>query len=405
MVPTETEPIPVPVPKSVPESVPETGKKQSPWLNFLDRAEPDLAELEPAYRQHFLMPDALLVRRLLPIYLVAMLAFANVDYQLYGWSITLAFLFTVRLIAIVSMVWLYLNLPRVPSIKDLDRWIFIWSNIIYAISLFVSYTRSLNTFYNASVSVLLVVVTYLLIPNRLAYRIIPAVLFSLGEIAISVFLRYKINPVEVRTNILALILANILGYSLSIRLYGFRRSQFRAQHEEKLARAEMERLARIDGLTGIYNRRHFMELAQHTFLQNKHNISVLYLDIDHFKRINDTYGHAVGDVVLKNFTRVVQTLHPSDALFGRLGGEEFALVLPNTPLEQALEIAEYLRASIEAMRIPNQTSTLPSHIQVTVSMGATLTQSTDLDIEMPLHRADLGLYQAKTTGRNRVAAN
>jgi diguanylate cyclase (GGDEF)-like protein len=380
-------------------------KERANWLAFLDRAEPDLGHLEAEYRQHFLLSDALQVRKLLPVYLLSMFAFAGVDYQLYGFSMGFYVLMAMRLSVVAYLIWLYQILPRVPSAVVLDRWIFNWALFLYVFSLFVSYTRSLNTFYNASVSVLLVIVTYLLVPNRLPYRLAPAVLYSVGEILISVVLRWHLNPTEVRTNILALILANIIGYVLSIRLYAFRRSQYQAQHEEKLARAEIELLARTDGLTGTYNRRHFMDVSQQVFMeaqQQQQELVVLYLDIDFFKRINDTHGHAVGDLVLKQFSKVIQTLHPSSAIFGRLGGEEFALLLPQTSLERGKDIAEQLRASIEAMPILVGTA---QTVHITVSMGLGILHDSDTHIEMPLARADQGLYLAKTSGRNRVVVH
>jgi diguanylate cyclase (GGDEF)-like protein len=239
-----------------------------------------------------------------------------------------------------------------------------------------------------------------MIPNRLLYRFMLTLTFSVGEVLIYFMLRGGINAAEVRTNMVALLLANLIGFVLSVRLYTFRRQQFKAQHDETLARAEIERLAQTDTLTGIANRRRFLELADQELLRFKrkqHDFSLLYLDIDHFKRINDTYGHGTGDLVLQKFAALVSTQIRGLDIFGRLGGEEFALLLPETSLEAAKEVAERIRLACQNMELNANSKKL----EITVSSGFTISHSADSSMDEILHRADLGLYQAKQAGRNR----
>lgn len=163
---------------------------------------------------------------------------------------------------------------------------------------------------------------------------------------------------------------------------------------------ELRRLADIDVMTGINNRRHFMELAQleeERCRRYGHSMSILMLDIDHFKKINDAYGHAAGDEVLRQLTAIcVATLRQHDVL-GRLGGEEFAAFLPETDLEGARITAERLRSLIADLDM-----TWDNHVfQCTVSIGATLLRDQE-DFDIALRRTDQALYEAKARGRNQV---
>ncbi len=367
---------------------------------WLARAEPDLGQLEGSYRQHFLQSDANQVRVSLPIYIVAMWLFVVIDFQIYGWSWQLWALYTARVVLTIWAFLLYRFLPRVQTAQVLDGLLLFWAVGAYTLPLVANFTSSTNTFYNPSFSVLLVMVTYLLVPNRLFYRLANALLFTVAEITLSVILRSADNPTEVHTSVIAMLLANFIGYILSIRLYTFRRNQYKAQFEEALTRAEIERLASTDALTGIANRRRFLELANQELLRfkTKEGFSLLYLDIDFFKRINDTYGHGIGDLVLQKFAATVKTQIRALDIFGRLGGEEFALLLPETPLGTAKEVAERIRLACQNMEIALEGQKL----QITVSSGLTTSQSTDSSIDEILHRADLGLYQAKQGGRNRT---
>ena len=172
--------------------------------------------------------------------------------------------------------------------------------------------------------------------------------------------------------------------------------------EHKNLRAEIERQARIDYLTGLANRRHFMEQAELELsraLRYSKPLSIAMMDIDHFKRVNDTYGHKIGDVVLQKLSQLCQkTLREVD-LIGRMGGEEFAILLPETNGERAAEVAERLRASIADTEIPLETG-LPLHF--TVSIGIATLQGSTVNVDMLLSQADKALYEAKHGGRNRV---
>ena len=164
----------------------------------------------------------------------------------------------------------------------------------------------------------------------------------------------------------------------------------------------LEQLATVDALSGAWNRRHFTHLSG-TELQRARRydrpVSLLLLDIDHFKKINDTFGHAVGDEAIRFLCSTCrQVLRQSDAL-GRLGGEEFGILLPETEIKAALAFAERLRAQINSACLPLNSQAEP--LRFTTSIGVAVARPDDT-FDTLLHRADVALYEAKNTGRNRV---
>ena len=163
---------------------------------------------------------------------------------------------------------------------------------------------------------------------------------------------------------------------------------------------ELKRQARIDYLTGVANRGHFMDQAEQELaraVRYSNDLSIFMMDIDHFKQVNDRYGHKIGDSVLKKLAQVcLNTLRTVDIL-GRIGGEEFAILLPETNMAEALEVAERLRQEIASSRLPLEEG-LP--VQFTVSIGVSSLATSDDNIDVLLNAADKALYKAKEAGRN-----
>lgn len=160
---------------------------------------------------------------------------------------------------------------------------------------------------------------------------------------------------------------------------------------------QLEKLATIDDLTQIYNRRKFFELADYELERNaryQHPLSIIMIDIDHFKKINDKYGHQTGDTTLHILAQtILETIRTTD-IFGRIGGEEFALVLPETPKHEAKDFAERIRLCIENTKFPGVG-------YITICSGVTEYFEND-DANSIFNRADVALYAAKNEGRNRV---
>ena len=167
------------------------------------------------------------------------------------------------------------------------------------------------------------------------------------------------------------------------------------------SRQQLEIVSRIDALTGVNNRRYFSELLVAEIERCRRYsccLSVMMFDLDHFKKVNDTYGHAAGDEALRTFARTLQRsgLRKND-FWGRLGGEEFALALPETCIDGALLPAERIRSMLEETLIQYEEVTF----RITVSIGISQYQQGDT-IETVLGRADQAMYEAKQTGRNRT---
>ena len=175
--------------------------------------------------------------------------------------------------------------------------------------------------------------------------------------------------------------------------------------DKKRREQELQRLATTDELTGVFNRRHFMALAGQAFMQAKrqeHPLSLLMLDIDHFKSINTRFEHAGGDVALQSFARVCQAqLSPQDAL-GRLGGEEFAVLLPRADTRDAYTMAERIRHQISKLVVKAPAGEHESHFGMTVSIGLASATDSDASVDQVLLRADSALFAAKDGGRNQV---
>jgi diguanylate cyclase (GGDEF)-like protein len=177
--------------------------------------------------------------------------------------------------------------------------------------------------------------------------------------------------------------------------------RIRIEHEIKAAKELAEELAHTDDLTGIRNRRALFENSLQIINLAKrfnHEVSIIMLDIDHFKKVNDRFGHPVGDQVLQELTQAIQNCIREVDIFGRLGGEEFALVLPETGEVEAVEVAEKIRTTL-ANTIYDGGHT---PFSITCSFGIATYAKGNGTFEEILAQADLALYQAKENGRNRV---
>jgi diguanylate cyclase (GGDEF)-like protein len=164
----------------------------------------------------------------------------------------------------------------------------------------------------------------------------------------------------------------------------------------------LEQRAYTDYLTGLANRRYFLEQAENELartLRYGRELSILMLDVDRFKQVNDTYGHKVGDLVLQKLSEVFRTTLRDVDIIGRVGGEEFALLLPETGVEQAMQAAERLRTAIASAHVTLDGG-LP--LRFTASFGVTNLREKDVNIDVLLNQADQALYRAKNGGRNRV---
>ncbi|WP_240538602.1 GGDEF domain-containing protein [Halomonas sp. SH5A2] len=255
---------------------------------------------------------------------------------------------------------------------------------------------------------------YLLIPNLLTVAALASFYLNIGFLAFAVLFA-EIGPMAMLRIALLLIMANVVGFFALLRLESLQRKQFALLHEErdqnqqlheeiahrKSLETQLRVVAERDALTGLNNRGHFMNLAEEVLRRSQLErvpFGFFMIDVDHFKTINDTWGHRYGDWVLTKIAEVcVQSLRPTDVI-GRFGGEEFVVALPNTGPDDAHIVAE---------RLKKQVADLPLHEEMeklcpSVTIGIAIAQTEDVDLETLITRADQMLYSGKRNGRNRV---
>lgn len=201
------------------------------------------------------------------------------------------------------------------------------------------------------------------------------------------------NTIGTGTFLLPILLG--MSWTLGFIILNSQRMEF----DLKNAHKELQQIAMTDFLTGLVNNRHFFETGEREIQRARrynHSLSVLMLDIDYFKSVNDTHGHAGGDEVLKAIAVISKALLRETDTCGRLGGEEFAVLLPETDIEGAWAMAERLRSAIANTPMTAGHAT----VKITISVGVAQSLPVDACLEVTLRRADKALYEAKAAGRN-----
>ena len=226
---------------------------------------------------------------------------------------------------------------------------------------------------------------------------------TLSLIALPATLRLLLfDPMPLRLMALGGLLFMLSSYRATALLAASQGRFHELSYELAIAHARAQELARTDELTGLHNRRMFVELAGQSMHQaNRYGrpASAIMLDVDNFKTINDTHGHAAGDDVLRALAGIIvrAAVRASDVA-GRLGGEEFAIFLPETALDDAAALAERLRIAVKASSVP----TADGAIRFTACFGVAERAPAGESLDQLLARADAALYQAKHDGRDCV---
>ncbi|MEB0040790.1 MULTISPECIES: diguanylate cyclase [unclassified Pseudomonas] len=230
-----------------------------------------------------------------------------------------------------------------------------------------------------------------------AYRAMTLVSIGLVLLPCTLWLLFQPSGLQLGIALAVLVFSSFV-VSATRRLFDALETAFRLTREMEQAHSISTHAAQTDELTGLKNRRAFFDNAQqlHNYCKrNKLPLCALMLDMDHFKLINDTYGHQVGDQVLRQIGGVISTSFREADVCGRLGGEEFAVLLPDTSLETALGVAEQLIQTIAGLKAE------PVNY-ITASLGVASTHVGDKDLHNLMNSADKALYRAKALGRNQV---
>lgn len=299
---------------------------------------------------------------------------------------------------ISSMV--MITLWKTVRVRAYDRLMLGWMCFVVLFLLLFNFTRPAN-FLTTSYDVILPLAIYIISPLKIFYSIALAAGFSAGTLYIDFFHKTGVDPATLNMIFVAQWIVHCIGFTSSLQIQSYRRKSYKAYIQEKDAKEMVAYLANIDPLTKSLTRRQFFNIAETEFLRfsrYRRQLSMLVVDADNFKSINDSYGHYAGDLVLRNLSLVILEQKRAQDTFGRLGGEEFGLILPETNLEQAIVVAKRIQ------KIWSETPTIMDDnlIHSTVSIGVTEANEQDFSFEDILRRADRMMYKAKEAGRNRV---
>ncbi|MDT8903726.1 GGDEF domain-containing protein [Anaeroselena agilis] len=363
-------------------------------------AHPDTsAGPEAGYREHYLAADARQASVAIAAWLVPLLLFAGGDYFLFGASRQLVVLLTLRLAFAAFSLYTISALAKITTPREYDNILLRWAVFAVIAVLYFNYAWARYIPPNGVLTILIIFSAYMVFPARLPIRLAPPLALSAGNFFLHLWVSEPISPQILFTSLVALAMANTLGIIFSTWLHKHRLTEFQARLEETRVKEELGRLAATDDLTGVLNRRKIMELAAREyerFVRERRPLSVAMIDIDRFKKLNDTYGHEAGDLVLTSFTAYVARQLRREDIWGRLGGDEFVLILPDTPAEQAEAVAERLRVGTEAVVWQDQ------ELPYTISSGIAAAREKDQSVDEVFKRADKALYNAKRRGRNRT---
>jgi diguanylate cyclase (GGDEF)-like protein len=357
-----------------------------------------MAELsEQRYRAHYLAADIAQCRVALLVLIAPLAPFLWIDFRQFGSSTQFYQLAAARLLFAAGTVGLWLHLPRVVEALRLDRLLSLWAFSGALMVLYTEYVKPLDFFGHYAVDVWIIVTFFAALPLPTRTKMAPVLFFAGG--GLSMLLLHKAPPSVLDTvyALLGLVLAVASGAVVSMRLHRYRRAAL-------CARLEAEHRANTDALTGLANRRAFMQAAAIECERHERRgepLAVILMDLDHFKQINDTHGHEAGDAVLAECAQRMTKVMRGYDLCARIGGEEFCIVMPGTPLATAVATAERIRQTLRLAPVHHGTGT----IQMRASFGVAQWLLGDAGIERALARADLALYQAKRAGRDRVVVN
>ena len=371
------------------------------WPNLDGRLD---GELEKGYRLYSLRDDRR--QAMVGILLLAVVVALTIpnDFVFTLQPALISLLMVLRVIFILCSIALIVHVHRNTDPKSNDSNIFIWGLFGVALNILIIFTRPAIYTGHALTDLVILVIIYLGVPFRLLYRVTLALLFTAGCLVYLAVNAQQLTPPWIRVEILSLVFINIVGLIISHHLYSYRRKQYATQVEEEKVKEELRLAASRDSLTGILNHKAFFEQGERElrrFVRYGKPFSLMEIDIDDFKNINDNYGHSEGDNVLQKLVSLVSSHVRQSDIFGRTGGDEFCLLLIETHIEGAMEIAERVRAACCECML-NAGTGVPIHF--TVSVGLVESSKNDTNIGHIYSRADAAMYRAKSEGRNRVCA-
>lgn len=363
----------------------------------------DLGPLEGDYRAANLKRDirqGILYMLVVALGMLAMLSADALLYQNQPVSFERITAYRVVYVAVTAVFAAFLY--KTTKVRNYDRLMTGWLVVSLLFRLFLNLNHSASQIITLF-DIILLFVVYLASPLQYRHTAALGVGFSVSVFYLDHFIKTDGETVFFTARLFAHLTTHLLGTIAFLQLQTYRRKSFQALIDEKDAKEMVAYLANMDPLTKSLTRRQFLNIAESEFRRYQRYqrpLSILILDADNFKKINERYGHHAGDLVLRSLSLVAMEQKRAQDTFGRLGGEEFGLLMPETTLDKARVVAERIRLVWEASPVKLDGEPIRS----TISIGLAQADSTDRSLEDLLRRADQMLYKAKTNGRNRVEA-
>lgn len=376
-------------------AIPDTALEASQRLRGLLAPRFADVRMERAYRGYFLDLDKRHAALAIGVYALLKAAYAAVDVMVQP-ADELASVLAIRIAFVLACAVTMLLVVRARNHLQYDALVFGWATLVVATGFYTLTRRAPESFGFALTSPMTVLLFFAFFRNRMELQLLAAALLVGVDVFIVFAMRVPVGtPVLVQLG-LTYAIAVMVGVMVSRQLKYARRNVYAALVNERDTAETMRELAFRDDLTGVLNRRSFMQLAAAGWGRRARGEGgcLLILDLDHFKSLNDRHGHEAGDQALVRFARMVETVKREEDLFGRIGGEEFALLLPGLARHRAEAVAEEIIAGCRRLHAAGET--------MSVSIGLARIEPGDATPGACLLRADRALYRAKADGRGRT---
>ncbi len=362
-------------------------------------------DLYRKYRQFYLVTDIRQMAIGLAVIALITLVFAYSDYLLFGLTGTFFALLALRLILLLATVTvIVLLLKAIKQSAAYDLIVLAYGICAISICIYIGWTRPGAYMQYTALDVAIVMAIYLFFTCRRLIKTALALILTAGDLIIIGLLRDQAGPLVLNVTFTSYILVNVIGILFALRFEAFRRRRFLDILEEENMRNELIRMASVDELTGIWNRRKFLELAENEverYVRYHRPYSLMMIDLDFFKTVNDRFGHLSGDTALRQFAEIVRGQIRGMDIFGRLGGEEFGIVLPETGIEESLILGARICKALRGTDIHVSDGRA---VKITASIGLAEACPAYGTLDDVISAADTALYQAKSNGRDCMQA-
>ena len=307
--------------------------------------------------------------------------------------------FALELAFILVSLPLAVSLNRNASLLRYEQWVAAWALGLSLAFSVISFLQPSRLAQNLTINLIFLIACHVLIANRLVYRLVPALVLSLGGLIIPIFFHTDYAVRDQVFVILAILVLNGIGLVIASRNNSLKTEGFEIFKREREAREQFETSAGIDYLTGIFNRRHFTEnfdLELSRFKRYNTTFSFAFIAIDRFKAISEMHGIVAGEEALKVFSTIIKEGKRKTDIFGRLGEEEFGLIMMETSGEDTLKTVQRYLGMVSEQNLPSANSSF----KISFSAGITEIKKFDRNADDLIRRADKALFTARELGGN-----